>query len=322
MKRTFSRIGTILLISMFLTGCGASKSSYMDEASYASDTIYNYDSAATTEAVAQETGEISGTENAEVVPDSERKLIKNVTLQVETKEFDTLLTNVETKVGQLGGYIQNYNTYNNGYAETQVYRGADLTLRIPVEQLDQFVTEVAAISNVTSRNESVEDVTLQYVDLESHKKALQAEYDRLIELLEQAETVEDIIALEGRLSEVRYQMESMESQLRTYDNQIDYSTVYLYINEVVELTPVEEQGILTRIGTGFVKSLANVGNGLLDFGIGIIVYLPYIVVWGAVIALICFIIHKCNKRSKTKRELKQAQAVNQMPNVQEQKKES
>ena len=69
-------------------------------------------------------------------------------------------------------------------------------------------------------------MTLQYVDLESHKKALTTEQDRLIELMEQAETVEDIITIEGRLSEVRYQLESMESQLRTYDNKIDYSTVY------------------------------------------------------------------------------------------------
>ncbi len=96
------------------------------------------------------------------------------------------------------------------------------------------------------------------MDLESHKKALVTEQDRLLELMEQAETVEDIITIEGRLSEVRYQIESMESQLRTYDNKVDYSTVYLYINEVRRYSPSEEAGVGERIKSGFLKSLDGV----------------------------------------------------------------
>ena len=107
-----------------------------------------------------------------------------------------------------------------------------MTVRIPAQQLDAFLSSVSEVSNVISRNDSVSDVTLQYVDMESHKKALTAEQDRLLELLEQAESVEDIITIESRLSDVRYQIESMESQLRTLQNQVSYSTVYLDIQEV------------------------------------------------------------------------------------------
>mgnify|MGYP002226154573 CR=1 FL=1 len=84
-------------------------------------------------------------------------------------------------------------------------------------------------------------MTLTYVDLQSHRDALQTEQERLLQLLEQAESIEDIITIEQRLSDVRYQLESMESQLRSYDNQVDYSTVYLYIDEVEVYTPVEEE---------------------------------------------------------------------------------
>ena len=68
--------------------------------------------------------------------------------------------------------------------------------------------------------------------LQSHKKALLAEQESLLSMMEQAESIEDIIAINEQLTDVRYQIESMESQLRTYDNQVDYSTVNLYIDEV------------------------------------------------------------------------------------------
>ena len=95
-----------------------------------------------------------------------------------------------------------------------------MTARIPAKRLDEFVQRVGEQSNITNKEERVEDVTLQYVDLESRKKALATEQDRLLELLEKAESVEDIISIEARLSDVRYELESMESQLRTLNNQI------------------------------------------------------------------------------------------------------
>ncbi len=113
-----------------------------------------------------------------------------------------------------------------------------------------FLSQVAENGNITSRSEQETDVTLDYVDLDSHKAVLLAEQERLLSFLEQAETVEEMIMLESRLSEVRYQIESMERQLRTYDNQVEYSTVYLSITEVVELTPVpvRQQTTWERIG--------------------------------------------------------------------------
>ena len=98
---------------------------------------------------------------------------------------------------------------------------------------------VEGVSNITYRQENVEDVTLDYVDVESRKKMLETEQQRLLELLETAESLDDILTIESRLTEVQYELDSKESQLRTYDNQIDYSTVYLDINEVVRYTPQE-----------------------------------------------------------------------------------
>ena len=87
---------------------------------------------------------------------------------------------------------------------------------------------------------------------------LETEQQRLLELLETAESLDDILTIESRLTEVQYELDSKESQLRTYDNQIDYSTVYLDINEVVRYTPQEQKGTWERISTGFRENLYSV----------------------------------------------------------------
>lgn len=275
---------------------------------YLSDDIYNYaasEGSYDMEEPAESSEEgMEGSKSPEVA-DTKRKLIKNVDLEVETEEFDTLLSTVERKTEQLAGYIEESYTYNGSEYRGRKNRNANLTIRIPAEKLNTFLSEVADVSNVISRNDRVTDVTLQYVDMESHKKALVAEQNRLLELLEQAENIEDIIAIESRLSEVRYQIESMESQLRTMDNQVSYSTVYLSIEEVKQLTPVKEQSIGEKIATGFWKSLVNVGTGLLNFGIGLIIGLPYILLWGVIIVIAVLIFRAVFKKRPDKKEKKQ-----------------
>ena len=153
----------------------------------------------------------------------------------------------------------------------------------------------------------MEDVTLQYVDVKSHKESLQVEQARLLELLERAENLEDIITLENRLTSVRYQIESMESTLRTYDDLVDYSTVNLQITEVEVYTPVEEKKETNweRMTNGFVESLIDVRDGFINFGIWFVVHIPYLLIWAVVITVILLIIKKLRKKGKGKKERKQ-----------------
>lgn len=316
---------------LLLTGCGSSGKGYYYESaadtaapaaeteSYDSgagavlgDGVYVNTSAAASEELAAEEGKSSelaefddtaeeGGGQAPEVQETARKLIRNVNLEVETETFDDLLSTVRKRTELFGGYIEESYTYNGSSYSGNRLRDANLTIRIPAEHLDEFLENVAEVSNVISRNESVTDVTLQYVDMESHKKALLAEQERLLDLLTRAESIEDIISLEERLSEVRYQLESMESQLRVLENQVSYSTVYLYVNEVVKLTPVKEQSAWEKISTGFVNSLYDVGNEFADFGIGFLIDLPYIIVWAVIIVLAALILRLILRRFRRKK---------------------
>ena len=186
----------------------------------------------------------------------------------------------------------NGNSYN--YSRS---RSASFTCRIPSAKLDAFLSAVDGIGNVTYSYEDQKDVTLNYVDTEARIASLQTEYDRLLELLAQAESVDTIIMLEQRLSDVRYQLESYKSQLRTYDNLVDYSTVEISVDEVQRVSSPEEEGVFARIQSGFSDSLYSVGTGLVDFFVWFVANIPYFAVIAVIALIIVLIVMACLKNS-------------------------
>lgn len=309
----------LLAVSM-MTGCGASGGSSYDAKNgmpmaeeavaeeYMDGGIYGNAAGAVMEKA--EAGVAEGAEAKADVQDMDRKLIKNVDMSVETEAFDTLLANVKQKVDALGGYIENSNIYNGSYTSNYRSRSASITARIPAQRLDDFVSDVAEQSNVMRKNEYVEDVTLRYVDLESHKKALQAEQKSLLSMLESAQTIEDIITINAQLTDVRYQIESMESQLRTYDNKINYSTINLDIEEVAVYTPYVPKSAGERISEGFVRNLYRVGNGVKEFVIELIIALPLILTAAIIIGMlagITYVIIRAGEKRAAKNKEKREQ---------------
>ena len=285
----------ILAVSIF--GCGsksmmATESAVADSAAY-DDMAYDsgYDTTEAASAEEAESGAVTSENGIEEVQETDRKLIRNVNLSLQTKEFDTVLENMSQKVKDLGGYIQDSSVWGSS-SDYSSSRSASYTLRIPSEKLDEFIDVVETLGNVTYKNESVDDVTLRYVDVDSHKKALETEQERLLALLEKAENVEDIITIENRLSDVRYELENYESQIRLLDNQIDYSTVYVDISEVSRVTDTGKQGFFEEVASRFSDSVYVVLMGLRGFAIGILGSLPILVVWGVILAVVVILLRK------------------------------
>ena len=234
----------------------------------------------------------------------ERKLIRNVSMNLETREFDALTKSISDAVTFFGGYIEQADVSGNSlyWSGERSSRYSNITARIPENKLDAFLTEVSGQGNVTYKNESVQDVTLQYTDITSRKKTLQMEQERLWELLEKAESVDAVIALEARLSEVRYQLESIESQLRTLDNQIVYSTVYLSIQEVQVLTSTDPDTIPVRIQKGLSRSFNTLKISSVDFLVWFISSLPILAVFAVLVFIAIIILKKPLKRCKTRKQ--------------------
>ena len=224
-----------------------------------------------------------------------RKLIRKLHLEVETETYDELFANVQQMVAQCGGYVESMDA-NTRYGSTSRY--ATMVIRVPADQLDHFAADVAEASNVVYRSESTNDVTLSYVDMESRKAALLVEQERLMALLEQAGSLEEILQIETRLTEVRYELESIESQLRTYDNLVDYATVTLSISEVKVLTDVEEEekGFWETIGEGFLDSVSGLWNGIKKVFSFLLIASPYLLIFViAPLTLLFFLLRRKRK---------------------------
>ena len=284
-----------------LTACGSSSKDYAVnemamEAPMAADSAAGFVEELTT---GTETG-------SQALPDS-RKWIITVDMDAETEDLEGMLRAMDEKIGELGGFVEDQRVNNGSTYSSRRYRSAWLTVRVPAERVDEFTTHMEGISNVTSSSKSLEDITLTYVSTESRMKALQTEEARLLELMEMAETMSDLLEIESRLTDVRWELESVTSQLRTFDNQVNYATIYLSISEVTEYTPVEEKTVWQRIGEGFVRSIKGVWNGAVELFVWVIVNIPYLLIFGALGYLAFRIIRKQRARRKARKNQPKAE---------------
>lgn len=315
-QKTWITLLAALLALALLTGCASAAKS---EASYAYDTA-DY-AAAEAEApmamedVAYDTGEIAtanrdaGMTSTQADAAAGRKIIETAHLSVQTLEFDTFLENLNTAVAKYGGYVESSDVGGRSYYNQKQLRYAYIVLRIPNQNLAVFKQLVSDIGNVTGSNTNTEDVTLSYVDTESRLAAYRTEQETLLTLLEKAESMEDILAIQSQLTQVRAEIESYESILRTYDNRINYSTVSIDLSEVERETAVVEETPGEEISRRFRESLEDVGEGFTDFGIWFIGNLPEIIVWVVILggaAVLIVLICRGGKKRRARRAEKRA----------------
>ena len=240
-----------------------------------------------------------------------RKIIKNGELTIQTREFDQFIADLNAAILAVGGYVESSSVKGNSYNKSRM-RSAEITVRIPAENLDAFCAQVSDLGNVTYKNLYTRDVTLTYVDLESHVKALRTEQQTLMELLARAQSVEDIIVVQSRLSDVLYEIESYESTLRTYDDQIAYSSVRLSLQEVQRETTVEKESAAQEIARRFKENWEDVKDGFARFGINFVSSLPVILVWVVFLGLVALVIVRIVKGSskrQARRERRKAQKL-------------
>ena len=295
-RRIFALFLVVMLLISVLAACGADKESKSDRVSMdvESDSMNSV----------PEKGLSKTEESSQTQTPVNQKLIRKVYMDAETEDLDSLLSQVEQRIAQLGGYVESREIYNGSSRNTKTRYG-DLTIRIPAENLDQFVDQVHEVSNITSLRETTDDVTLDYVATESRVKALQTEEARLLELLSLAENMDDLLTIESKLTDVRTELEQVQSILKVYDNQVNYSTIYLDVTEVETYTVVEEpktEGFFERIGNGFVRSLNGVWTLVKELVIFWIIYMPY---WGIIVlgALITYWIIRIRKKKENQRRI-------------------
>ena len=306
-KKAFTIVMAAALLVGLLGGCG-SKNLSMEPDTARSD-VYadggiSYETAMAAPAAMSGAGSNaeSAADTASIPLPENRKWVITMSLTAETENLTDAMGLLAEKIQASGGYVESQSISGTA-ANSGRSPSAYITVRIPAEQLDSFVEDVSGMTNVVSSSRYVEDITLRYTDTEGRVKALQTEEARLLELMEQAETMSDLLEIEERLTEVRYQLENYTSTLRLYDNQVDYATLDLTLREVEKFTPPEKQGFWQKVTSGLADSMVDLSQGIVDFVAWVLIELPYLVLVGLLGWLTVFL----TRRSIKKRRAKKAQ---------------
>ena len=305
MKRNRNHLAALILalvLSIGLSACGGSGNKATDSASssaaqYSNESFDMEESAEMPEEGFDGPSADADAGEAEAFRPQDRKLITTVNLRGETRDFDGFMDWIESAVARVQGYIESSELYSYDVKS----RSNELTLRVPADKLDGFLQEVGGNCNIVQKSVQEEDVTLNYVDAESYRDALLVEQERLLELLEQATSLEDILNIEDRLTNVRYQLQNYESTLRVYDNQINYSTVYLSIQEVAELTEPEPESWGSRAWAGLVDNAREIGVFFQEMGLFLVTHLPTIGIVAIIVVVVLVCTRKSRKQAKERR---------------------
>lgn len=291
----------ILICVLCMSACGSS--SY-DNYSSPVNSIASYDSISFSGASAQTSYSSKGDFNVESVAVdtasevetnndatmSGAKLIRNVYIDMETTDLDKVVEEMKGRTSKYGGYIQNIQVYN--YTNSRDY---NLDIRIPYAQVDTFLDGIEEYGVISSINDSTRDITLTYAGIETRLENLNTQHKRLLELLEGAESLTDIITLEERLSDVETELDTYSLEIKNYDNLINYSTISMRISEYDYVSSHVDKSVIGRIKSGMSDNLHNIKEGFFDIVVWFVVHIPNIIIAVACIAIIVFVFKKIRK---------------------------
>ena len=222
-----------------------------------------------------------------------QKLIVNGSMDIETISIDDTVGKINQKNKELGGYVQYSSISSSGN-----YRNYYATIRVPKDSYDTFVEYLKTLGNVTSYTVSTDDITETYSDLEARINSLKAEEKRIMELYEKAETIDELLEIETRLTDIRYEIDSLETSIKNYDLLTTYATIEVCLYETKVFTETK-QNFFERIGSALKNGWINFTNGLGDLLVGFSYNIWTILFVGAVVfGIVMLVRHIIRKNRK------------------------
>ncbi len=311
--KKFLSLALALLLILALAACGSAKSSVTaDTAPYpavsAAPEAASGSSLADSEdkAVEPQTADMATT--AAGTPEyTGAKKIYTGYADIETLDFEKTMSDLQQLIKSSGGYVESSSEtggdYNSMYNGRTVYRTASYTLRIPVEKFDEvYSNDLKKLGNVVNNNSGSQDITLRYTDSESRLKTYRTEEERLLDMLSKATTVEDMLAIETRLSDIRYQIETLTSQIKVWDSQVSYSTLSLSIREVALYTKDSASTVSygEQLKQTFSHSLYSLGRFFMGLFKFLVAVFPALVVLAVIAVIVLSIVRASNRKKKAK----------------------
>lgn len=303
MKKRYTVVAAILAAALFLVSCGSSLSSSNGSASYAAKepeyaaaeaAAGDYEAMDMEEAGGAVYSKDSGSDGSETAlrPQDGQKIVYTANLSIQTLEYEQSAASIRKKIKEAGGfseaeseYDRDYNWYNYNSTSSHT-RSLSITARIPSDKFEPFLNSLSGDGKIMSKSVNAENISQVYANKETYKKALEKEQERLLAMMDKAETIEDMITVESRLSEVERQLNVYKTDLSQMDKDVEFSTVYIDLQEVKRYTEtVETTTFGEKLAFAFedaIHSFKGFCEGLVLF---VVRYFPYLIIIAILIAL-------------------------------------
>lgn len=189
-----------------------------------------------------------------IVGSSNRKFIYKLNMNVETTKYNDYMDALNTKLKEYNGYFEKL------YESGSKLKKATIIIRVPSEKFEDIKKILYSNANVTYYDQTLDDVTSKYIDIQSRIAALQTEKQAMEAMLESANTMYDIMEIRSAITDIIYEIENYQRQLLAYEDAADYSTINLTVYELEEEIEEQEQGTFIRIKNSLVESFTVIGK--------------------------------------------------------------
>ncbi|UCZ54138.1 DUF4349 domain-containing protein [Bacillus shivajii] len=220
---------------------------------------------------------------------NDRMVIYNGNLSIEVNNYDDVQRQIEEEVNEVGGFIVESSIYQHGGSDEN--RTGNLTVRVPAEHFFSFINGIESRSTkVLEKSTHGNDVTEEYVDLESRLRSQETVEERLLNFLDEAENTEDLLQISNDLARTQEEIERLKGRMSYLENHVAYSTVSIHIQErAVNVPPIqdrEELNTFERAQSLFMDTInfiITIFSGLIVFLIGLSPVLVPIILVGLAI---------------------------------------
>lgn len=229
-----------------------------------------------------------------LVPESnelEKKIIVSGSMRLETKDLDKTLADISDNILDCEGYIQSSDSSKNYKGNRYFYA----VVRVPSDKYNAFINSLKDTGNVINYTYSTEDITDSYYDSQTRLNTLEAEYSKVLEFYDKAESIQELISVEDRLTDIQYEIDAIKLRLKNYDLLTNYSTLDLSVTETEILTNTEEN-FSAKVNNAFVEGLQNLKLNVQNF-IVFAAYNIWLIVAILTVAIFMFFFIR-NKRKK------------------------
>ena len=221
-------------------------------------------------------------------------IIKNGDIKLLVEDTDVAIDRATQAIGDMGGYIISSRVWYQPYTDGENYKYATITIGVPVDQFERTLNRLRGLAvKVLDETASGEDVTNQFVDLQSQVTNLEATRDRIKSFLDEAQTTDEALRINAELTNVEAQIEQIKGQMNYLQDRSAYSTITVNLEpvlpEIIETPTPTPTPNAWKPGETFEnakKAVTYAYQGIIDFLIWVFVVLvpifapPVLIIWG------------------------------------------